>query len=231
MEGGFGGLDLSKVDDSGLSGLASLKSLRWLELEPQHKGEPTKVTDEGIAALAELPRLQLLDLWSKSLDGSGFSSLEACPELHTLQLSKCSVTSEGMKSLESLQNLAVLNVAETDLDSSFAETVQNLPALRQLNLSNSKITDEFFKQWGPPSNLTHLTIKKTALTDTGIKSLSSVLPPHLSYLDLGNNKEITKACVDDLKQIKTLETLILPRSFDDAAKDELKRANPDLKIY
>lgn len=231
VEGDFGGLDLSKVDDSGLSGLASLKSLRWLELEPKHKGEPTRVTDEGIAALAALPRLQVLDLWSKSLDGAGFAALKTCPELHTLLLEKSSVTSDGMESLESLPKLAVLNAAGSDLDSSFAATVAKLSLLRQLNLSNTKITDDFFKQWGSPANLTHLMIKSTELTDMGIESLSSSPPPRLSFLDLAYNKEMTKACIKDLKQIKTLEAVTAPRSFDNAAKEELKQAIPDLKVF
>ncbi len=229
VEGGFSGLDMSKVDDPGLVGLASLKSLRWLEL--QHEGNPTKVTDEGIAALSALPRLQVLDLWSESLDGSRFSALAACPELHTLQLSKCSVTPEGLKSLASLPNLAVLDLSETEADSSLATAIQELSHLRELDLSKSKISDDFFKNWGSHPSLTHLTLKNNALTDEAVKLLAENPSPHLTYLNLGNNQEITKASVERLKQIKSLETLIPPRSFDDSAKDELKQAIPGLKIF
>ena len=248
-------IDFSGVDDTGIKELSKLKSLRWFHIP--HHGKPMSISDAGLAPLGTLPRLQVLHLWSESIDGSGLAALSTCPELHTLHLNSCSVTAAGLKSLVKLKSLSVLDVSGTDIDASFAETASQLNQLRHLELSHSTIADEFFEKWtapptllslsldktavtdrtiaalvkNPPPNLTTLSLKGDALTDRAISLLANDPPPSLKTLDISYIETISKDAATELQKIKTLEMIMVPKSFDKAAKLSLKAAIPGVSIY
>lgn len=211
VSGDLGEAGYSQIDDSGLAGLSSLKSLRELKLRSYGSAKPCQITDEGIRSVAGLTRLTTLNFESQSFDGSGFSVLQNCPELSGLELYKCSVTSEGLKSLESVPQLSYLSLSETQVDSDFGEVLGKLPNLRSLLLSDTKIEDQFFENWSPPPHLELLSVNGTNLTGTAISSIAYNPPPHLRSLTLSET-ELDSNSAQGMAKLTNLTSLDLDKT-------------------
>ena len=209
----------ASITDSGLAGLANLKSLRSFMVS--HSFGDVDVTDDGISAFAGLPYLRELRLRSRKFTGSGFASLKDCSNLEVLRLRRCSVTVEGLASLTKLPQLRYLELDETKVDDGIASVVSKLQKLEHLGLGATEITDAFFETWQPPPELAALDVSKTKLTDRGVKLLSES-PANLRFLGLRHYGDgITSESLESVKRITTLKSLIAPNSFDDDARESL----------
>jgi Leucine-rich repeat (LRR) protein len=98
----------TRVTDLGVSKLASLKKLRYLDLSGAAIGA------SGVKTVAEFRELRRLSLWNiKGLDDSAAAPLEALVNLASLDVSNTAIGDDTLKRLGRLPNLRRVYVSET----------------------------------------------------------------------------------------------------------------------
>ena len=127
------------------------------------------------------------------------------------------------------KGLIVLSLDKSDATDAGAVHAAELPQLQKITASRASLTGACFKSFGVlkelvwlrlPGNLledknlpylaalpklTHLTISHCGISDAGIKGLIGC--HKIKYLDAAQNPKITDACIADLLQIKSLQSL------------------------
>ncbi|MBS0206588.1 MAG: hypothetical protein JSS49_27235 [Planctomycetes bacterium] len=217
-------LDLTdtEVSDAGLVWVPKLLSLEDLSL----KG--TAVTDAGLTHLASVQRLANLDLAGTGVTDAGVPALGNCQKLEALTLSLTKVTDAGLPSLSKLSKLQRLYLFGLPITDQGAAVISRLNGLTTLSLTSRKITDEGVKSLSRLKDLEILYLPQTSVTDRGVQEL--VVLKKLARLDLSGTATTDQA-VDSLKSMLKLERLILSDTkVTAAAKQELLRARPGLKI-
>jgi Leucine-rich repeat (LRR) protein len=97
-----------KITDLGLTKLARLKNLRFLDVSG------AQLTPSGLKVLESLPRLERLSLWNcTALDDSAASALAAIPSLTNLDLSYTSAGDATLQKLAALPHLKTLYLTDT----------------------------------------------------------------------------------------------------------------------
>jgi hypothetical protein len=97
-----------KITDLGLTKLARLKNLRFLDVSG------AQLTPAGLKILESLPRLERLSLWNcTALDDSAASALAAIPSLTSLDLSYTSAGDATLQKLAALPHLKTLYLTDT----------------------------------------------------------------------------------------------------------------------
>lgn len=139
------------------------------------------------------------------------SLIQACPNLQTLNLTRCyQITDQGLASLSQLKQLQTLHLEECIVitDERLASLAQ-LKQLRTLNLTEcDQITDEGLASLGQLRNLQRLNLKGCRkITDEGLASLTQL--PQLQILNLTGCHKITDKGLVSLTQLKQLQTLDL----------------------
>ena len=94
-------LTLSTMDSAALSGLASLKSLRSLNVSQ------TAADDAFVASISELPSLEILNLFGTKVTPASTDSLAKMKSLRTVYVAGSGIDAAGALALE--QKLAAVN--------------------------------------------------------------------------------------------------------------------------
>nr|XP_031834427.1 leucine-rich repeat neuronal protein 1-like isoform X1 [Nomia melanderi] len=208
--------------DSFLDCSTNLTSLRTLDLSHNH-------LQRFFFLCREEYNLQVLNVSHNNLqyiDDHAFN--DRIPKLKILDVSsnKLSIVNETM--MEHFKILEYLSLANNPINDAIHENAfWNLKALRYLNLSNvssSYFTAEVFKTL---TNLSMLdlssnplkeiptlptNIEELDLSNTMITKLKNVMLPKLRELKLNNMSNLKELCLDDLKGLNSLETLLLTGS-------------------
>lgn len=91
-------LDRTTVTDEGLTCLAGLTNLQFLDLAN------TSVTNRGLGHLADLPGLQMLNLKHTRISDDGLRSLDRLTALKVLDLANTQFTDDGVLELQRVLN-------------------------------------------------------------------------------------------------------------------------------
>ncbi len=97
-------LPYTPVDNAGLSDIAQLSELVWLNLGF------TKIGDEGLQPLAGLKKLDNLDLTGTHVTGSGLAPLRSIASLRTLALADTQITDAAVDELAKFTQLTTLTL-------------------------------------------------------------------------------------------------------------------------
>jgi serine/threonine protein kinase/Leucine-rich repeat (LRR) protein len=208
-------LDLEpQLPPSALEGLVAVKSLRTLRIGEANAGDAFlsavapltglsalnlnggQITDAGVRSLAPLKGLTVLQLsgHARNLRGTGFVALSGLTKLQTLDVANSGLDDDGARGIGRLASLEKLGVRGTWMSGKGLAELASLPHLKVLNLSRCR-----------------------RLQSPDIECL--VRFPALERLSLDNCR-IDDSCLDTLKQLTKLQTLILtgtalsPHTFD-----------------
>lgn len=98
-----------QVDDSGVSALAPLKQLRFLDLSE------TQLTNAGLVEIARLAELRMLDLRFTQVTDAGLKSLSRLEQLNYLALRGTTVGDAGLDVLAGMKSLNEIDLRDTQV--------------------------------------------------------------------------------------------------------------------
>ncbi len=136
----------------------------------------TQVTDEGLTKLASLQRLEYLDLGDTTITGAGFANVEFAllRKLFLRRCRKLNV--DGLKQIIKCQNLEKLRLIESNIDDPFLQEIAKLPKLEYLWADYTRLTNAGLPYLYGMTQLRSFTFKKTAITGEGMQKLRKHLP-------------------------------------------------------
>lgn len=185
------GLQVMKIDDAGLSQLASLKHLVYLSILSG------SITDAGLRHIDNLKNLQILVL--SNCDNLTDASLEHVQDLENLQmlfLNCTNFTGSGLKYVKNLKNLRVLWADYNNTEPSL-EYLKDFEKLQVLILIEARTTDAGLEHLKTLKNLERLALESANITDVGLKHLENLKNLEMLYLDRG---EYTDAGLEGLRK-------------------------------
>ena len=162
IEGGW-------ITSSGLSTLASVSTIRELELD-----NAVNVADDGIRSLERLKDLESLHLTHTTITDEGMKACAAWKSLRSLKVDSPAISHAGVQQLEGLQWLEHLTLQDADLQESSINLLASLPALRKLDLSGASITNATVHRLSRLSSLTDLSLHRNQLSDEAVTPLSQL---------------------------------------------------------
>lgn len=145
------------ITDVGLTNLAGLRNLRWLNLGS------TRITDNGLAHLAGLRNLRTLDLGTTRISDAGLEHLKGLAQIDTLLLFETRVGDRSMEIIAGFPNMRRLVLASTRITDNGLAHLARLTNLVELDLSNTRVTYEGLV------HLCSLRLKKFNLRGTRIR--------------------------------------------------------------
>jgi len=244
----FGG---GKLTDVGFAGLASLKSLKIININGTDSdplsvtGEgfrhltklsqlhelwvrKASVTDAGLANLSQLTSLRSLDLEQNKITDGGLAHLRGLVRLESLNLEKNSINGTGCKELAELGKLHWLMLDGDPVTDEGAEVIARL-RVKELFLYGSKVTDSGAASLSKMKSLTLLRLTECPITDAAIKTLASL--PNLEELHLRDTK-VTGDGLQALASATKLKKVAVTKgpNVPPASIEKLKKAKPGLEV-
>ncbi|MDP7019921.1 MAG: serpin family protein, partial [Pirellulaceae bacterium] len=190
------------VTDSGLRYLRELPNLAELQL---HR---TSVTDAGLEQLKGL-RLQSLELvWNDHITDAGVEHLAEQTGLRSLALESEKITDVGLRHLTGLTELRSLALRSEEFTDASLEIFSGLEGLERLSLLGQGVSDAGLQLMRQNAGLQELRLEYTRVTDDGLKKLNDSFAD-LRSLHLYNNRDVTAAGFQQLKNLEHLERLAL----------------------
>jgi internalin A len=193
-----------KVTAAGLSELASLRELRWLNLSR------SGVTDAGLKEFAAVEGLRTLDLSSTSVTDEGLKALNSLKNLRDLYVGYIKapekVTDAGLKALAEVTTLKRLDLAGIKLTRTGLNSLAPLKGLQALGITVGRLRDDDLRGLAAFQNLKELVIANTELTDGALSELAAL--KNLQTLTLHNVK-LPATGLHGLAAVKSLRELVL----------------------
>ncbi|MEX1232557.1 MAG: PQQ-binding-like beta-propeller repeat protein [Planctomycetaceae bacterium] len=203
----------TKIGDAGLQQLASIETLRGLNLE-----SCAQVNDATLSHVAKCNELRVLILTGTSIGGEGLSHLQSLPRLVALDLEACErVDDESCPALGALLQLKALRLKKTGFeptkvtDAGLAQ-LAGLKHLEWLDLYANGLTDAGLAMLKEMPRLRTLNLSLMGFTDVGLEHLQALTElEHLEvlYNDGFAGPMLTDAGVMRLTELKNLRSLNL----------------------
>jgi Leucine-rich repeat (LRR) protein len=163
----------------------------------------------------------------ESLEAGTLQRLPQPKERFGLALDGVQLTPAVLKEIAGLSNLELLRLSRSTITDEGLKDLRGLTNLRSLFLVNTKVTDLGVNELVALKGLEGLHLSGTAVTDGGMKALARLA--NLRYLGL-NDTAVTDTGLKDLAKLKLQALFLYGTTVTDAAKAELRRAIPNLKI-
>ena len=188
----------------------------------------SRVDDDVVGQLTELDHLRTLDLFNTPVGDAGLASLaRRLPAVTSLNLAGTQVTDAGMAHVAKLAALEILHLGWTEIGDRGLAALAALPALDTIILHGARVTDAGMAELARFPAVEAIDVQETGVGDPGVAALVP-LAPRLRRLYLGYTA-ITDGCVESLRQLTRLRTLMLRATRVAPAHDaELARALPEL---
>lgn len=189
--------------------IGQFKSLQGLSI---NVGERVEISDAEISTLVrDLPNLRSLDLQDIPVTGSFLTGYPQRP-----QLTKVVLRAEELKPFL------------PELDATIGNSLSRTNPFLTLELNGYSLSPKLIAGLKQIRGLNNLSVKDTTGLSGQLSSLSSL--PALQTID-ASNAALSDADIDDLKQFKSLQRLILTENaFTKAGMKSLQDALPDCEI-
>jgi Leucine-rich repeat (LRR) protein len=242
-------IETSQVTVSGLKQIGNLKWLNSLNLSRR------QLTDDILMQLKEIQDLQILTLNNCSLQDDQLSHLEPLVSLRELSLGNNSLTDKAFEHFKYLVNLELLDVSRARSDGSGFKVFEKIKPLRLksiiahftgfgkagpgivgdwdqlevLQISRCNLDDTGLGKLSRLENLRELDVSFNAITDRGVKKIDRL--PNVASLKLIENKGVSNASLEAIKEWKSLRTLEIDQtSCNLGGVQELKKYLPQATI-
>ncbi|HUG18460.1 MAG TPA: hypothetical protein VMM56_05745 [Planctomycetaceae bacterium] len=242
-------IETSRVTLDGLQQIGNLKWLNSLNLSRR------KLTDDILMQLQEIPDLAILKLNNCGLQDHQLAHLAPLTSLRELHLGTNEISDEGFEQFESLVNLELLDVTQAATDGSGFKVFEKIKPLQLktiiahftgfgrsgpgivsdwkqlevLNISRGNLDDTGLGKLSRLENLRELDVSFNAITDRGVKKIERL--PNVAMLKLVENKGISNASLEAIKEWSNLRTLELDQtSCNLGGVRELKKYLPNVSI-
>lgn len=167
--------ELSEVSKVGLSTLARLPNLEWLDMGS------CKADRGDFRELAQCKKLVYLNLGSSNVSDASLRAIAQLENLKELYLFAAPISDQGIKELARLKKLEILSL-EGDLDPKRRDEISDvslkalvgLKHLKSLSLHATAVTDEGMKYLAGHEHLESLTLTLTRITDRGLDELAGL---------------------------------------------------------
>ena len=211
-----------KISPSALASLASIATLRELQLEH------TRLSDAALGALtAGLPNLRSLSLRGCAISDAALAKVGGLRRLRTLCLRACEAGDAAMAAVATLPKLADLDLGYTEVGDGGLYSLASLGSLTSLSLDSCKLGNAGLRGLRAFPRLTSLDLSDIdvpLLSTEWVASLTSLTSLNLFYSGL------TDAGVALLAPLRHLRTLnIDTRSVTDASMPILAASLPALR--
>jgi internalin A len=212
----------SRITDSGMSSLSSLKHLQYLNLSH------ARISDAGLSCLREMKDLRTLNLYHASrITDAAFVHLEGLHHLELLQLEATGVAGAELSRLKEMKNLRRLSLRRVSAEG--LRTLPPLPALEifeaschgsdpslpNINASSNlarfrfhPISDGILEQLNGLTKLENIECGKE-VTDRGLQAIGRIPGVRSVYL---SESKITGDGLRSLEPLSKLERLTLYRT-------------------
>jgi Leucine Rich repeat len=181
------------VGDEGVSALANLKGLEYLDIY-----SAPKVTNSGIAALSQLQHLKSLNILGTAMTDGALPDIGKLTNLEFLRLDGHPISDAGVTALVGLKNLRYLQLLETRITNAAMGTIGKFSELEDLGLSYTQVGDEGLNHLKGLSKLAMLELIETQVTDEGLLQLKDM--QSLRYLNVSLGQGVSREGVLRLKQ-------------------------------
>lgn len=174
--------------------------------------------DRAVDELAGLDHLRTLDLFNTPVGDAGLARLaQQLPGLTSLNLAGTSVTDAGMAHVASLGALEVLHLGWTEIGDPGLAALAGHGAVKTIILHGTRVSDAGMTDLARFAVVEAIDLQETQVGDAGVAALVP-LAAQLRRLYLGYTP-ITDGCVESLRQLARLRTLMLRATRVSAAQD------------
>jgi internalin A len=163
-------LENTRVGDVGMTHVAKLSKLEWLNLYR------TWVGDDGARSLSQSRSIRMLPIGETNLTDVGLAHLSKMSQLTYLGLRGNKITDAGVLHLLKLENLEGLHLGETEVTDKGVRRLSKLSKLEKLWLHDLPITDASIEALFKMEKLRELYLYDTKVTTKGAKRLQVALP-------------------------------------------------------
>ncbi|MEX0728701.1 MAG: M56 family metallopeptidase [Planctomycetaceae bacterium] len=147
----------------------------------------TQVTDDGVTHLASLKKLTYLDLGGAQITDRSTGTIGKLSTLEVLALPGTAITDEGLIPLQTLKNLKQLYLEETAIsDEGLKQIVEDHPHLETLQIVGTKITAAGLEHIRELKKLTSLTLDTRQLNAANCRVIDSLPVTRLSITGHSN---------------------------------------------
>jgi len=247
------------VTGPGLRALASLPSLKYLNIDSEMK------TDETLRVLREIGKLHMLgggtrggaaesaedlvlmDFRHCKLTDAGLKELAGFPNLRQIDLISNRITDAGLKELGRFKSLSTLHLQGTLVtDAGVRDLARQLP-IRAFHLDRTMVTDAILKDLAQIKTLEMLQFDNKQITDVTMKKARELGMLHVLYNTRGDSAkrpatdddiqlivlmhtQVTDAGLMEFRGLKSLKHLKLRGGFTNKGIEELKKSIPNLEV-
>lgn len=143
----------------------------------------TALSDAGLKEFAKLTNVRALTIWhlgwqNKSLTGTGFAALAACPKLERLNFSGSTVGDDALKAVAEVKTLTEVVCYHTRVTDAGLKYLKELPKLRVVNVGpqfSMRLGDAGLATLCEVPTIERVTYDETVLTYAGsLKNLKSL---------------------------------------------------------
>ena len=194
-------LNANPITNNGLSHIASIRSLRFLELGG------TKCDATGLSKLRNLTNLKSLALNNnRFIDDKAAEVVSSMDGLEELNMTRTKVTGKGIAYLDRLEKLSKLSLGNLHLQDKDISSLKNFSNLTALYLGHNRIRSKGMKSLIPLKKLIRLTMDYNPIDDTAIDTILQM--QSLQHLSLSSTK-VTKSGLKKLTAMKSLKVLVV----------------------
>jgi Leucine-rich repeat (LRR) protein len=170
-----------EITDRGIKHISKMEDLQRLQLTD------TKVTSVGISHLSSNESLGLLILQGSRLDDKTLRTIDAIPNLESLQFIRADVSPAAIACIGKAKHLRRLDfLLCPNLDDKGIQHLSGLPNLTELSLNSTKVTDDALIHIGSFHKLKWLDLNDTPITGSGLQHLSKL--KNLKSLDISGTQ-------------------------------------------
>jgi hypothetical protein len=155
-------LENTEITDAGLARLASIPTLRSLNLR-----RSSYLTDAALTHVAKLPNIEVLELLYNNFGDAGIEHVAKLPKLRVLDLRGCVlVTDAGLAHLAACKNLQRLKLRNPNVTDAGLKALRGLSKLRGIGFEDSaQISDQGLADLEGMPLLDELYLMRTNITD------------------------------------------------------------------
>ena len=173
-----------------------------------------------------MPSIERLVITGEEFSNESLRQL-AGRQIPSLSIECPNIGNGGLVPISKINNLCELRLWTLGVNDTGLELVAQMGELESLDLEGTSVQGEGLRRLQGLSRLAHLALGPKT-TDADLSPLKELT--HLADLDLRACYQLTEACFDSLREIRSLRSIWLPSRFVEKEAERLKQVLPGIAI-